>query len=404
MPDVWTAKPAIPSVSSIPLCVLCVPEKEHALSVLLNKLFYLCFKFHPVLKQKNYLHGRGAQINPASKYENVQRDAEPVDWALAHAEWETPDLRTEYLETHPKTILNKVESADIPMEWSLNPYQGCEHGCVYCYARNTHPYWGYSAGVEFEQKILVKRNAAELLEKELKKKTWKASPVMFAGNTDVYQPAERQFGITRACLDVFWKYRHPVGVITKNSLILRDLDVLKRLNSENLVTVAISITTLDDTLRRFLEPRTATVQQRLKTVETLSAAGIPVFVMLAPIIPGLNEHEIFAVAKAVADRGALGMGYTMVRLNGDVAVIFEDWLRKNEPGRADKILNKIREVHGGNLYDSRSGVRMRGEGKTADIIREQFRIAKERFFAGRQMPKLNCDLHEGYKGGQLRLF
>jgi len=356
------------------------------------------------LKQKNYLKGRGAQINPASPYEKIQRDIEPIDWALAEADWETPELQTEYLETHPKTILNKVESPDIPMEWSMNPYQGCEHGCVYCYARNTHPYWGYSAGVEFEQKILVKRNAAELLEKELKKKSWKASPVMFSGNTDAYQPAERRFGITRACLEVFWKYRHPVGLITKNSMVLRDLDLLRKLASEKLVTVAISITTLDENLRRFLEPRTATVQQRLKTVEVLSANGIPVFVMLAPIIPGLNEHEIFGIAKAVAERGALGIGHTMIRLNGDVAAIFEDWLRKNEPGRAEKILNKIREAHGGNLHDSRSGVRMRGEGKIAEIIREQFRVAREKFFAGRQMPKLNCELHEGFKGGQLRLF
>ena len=187
-------------------------------------------------------------------------------------------------------------------------------------------------------------------------------------------------------------------------MVLRDLDLLRQLASENLVTVAISITTLDDKLRRFLEPRTASVQQRLKTVETLSANGIPVFVMLAPIIPGLNEHEILGISKAVAERGALGIGYTMIRLNGDVAAIFEDWLRKNEPGRAEKILNKIREAHGGNLYDSRSGVRMRGEGKIAEIIREQFRIAREKFFAGRQMPKLNCDLHEAFITQQLRLF
>ncbi|MBL7807488.1 MAG: radical SAM protein, partial [Saprospiraceae bacterium] len=203
-----------------------------------------------------FLKGRGAQINPPSKYERLVRSAEPTDWALAAAEWEEVDLKTQYLETHPKTILNKVESPDIPLEWSLNPYQGCEHGCIYCYARNTHPYWGYSAGLDFERKILIKRNAAELLEKELKKKSWKAAPVMFAGNTDVYQPAERKFGITRACLEIFWKYRHPVGVITKNSLILRDLDLLKQLASERLVQVAISLTTLQEEMRMFLEPRT----------------------------------------------------------------------------------------------------------------------------------------------------
>ncbi|MCB0533126.1 MAG: PA0069 family radical SAM protein [Saprospiraceae bacterium] len=351
-----------------------------------------------------YIRGRGAQINPVSKYEKLVRDEQPVDWALQNAEWEETELRTEYLETHPKTILNQVHSADIPLEWSMNPYQGCEHGCIYCYARNTHPYWGYSAGLDFERKILVKRNAAELLEKELKKKSWKAAPVMFAGNTDIYQPAERKFGVTRACLEVFWKYRHPVGLITKNSLVLRDLDILKKLAADNLVHVALSITTLNEPLRQFLEPRTATVAQRLKTVETLTNNGIPVFVMLAPIIPGLNEHEIFNMSKAVADRGALSIGFTMVRLNGDVGQIFEDWLRKAMPDRADKVLNKIRAAHGGNLYDHRSGVRMRGEGKISEIIRDQFRLAKARFFADRQMPKFNLELHEGFKTAQLRLF
>jgi len=368
-------------------------------------LFYFCSQINDILKQiQPFLRGRGAQINPASKYEKIVRDDQPVDWALAAADWEEPDLKTEYLETHPKTILNRVESPDIPLEWSMNPYQGCEHGCIYCYARNTHPYWGYSAGLDFEQKILIKRNAAELLEKELQKKSWQAAPVMFAGNTDVYQPAERRFRITRACLEVFWKYRNPVGVITKNSLVLRDLEILKQLAAEQLVSVAISVTTLNEDLRQFLEPRTATVKQRLKTVETLTANGVPVFVMLAPIIPGLNEHEIFSMAKAVADRGALGIGYSMVRLNGDVGLIFEDWLRKTMPDRAEKVLNKIRSAHGGNLNDSRSGVRMRGEGKIAEIIRDQFRLAKEKYFAGRQMPKYNLELHEKHKSPQLKLF
>lgn len=350
------------------------------------------------------LKGRGAQINPASPYENLRRDREPVDWALKLEDWETTELRTEYLETHPKSILNKVVSSDIPTPWSMNPYQGCEHGCVYCYARNTHPYWGFSAGLDFERKILVKRNAAELLETELKKKSWKAEPVMFAGNTDVYQPAERQFGITRACLEVFWKYRHPVGIITKNSLVLRDLDLLEKLASEQLLHVAISITTLNEDLRQFLEPRTATVKQRLRTVETLSKAGVPVFVMMAPIIPGLNDHEILSLVKTVAACGALGVGHTMVRLNGDVAVIFEDWIKKTMPDRADKVLNQIRDTHGGSLAESRFGRRMRGEGNFAEIIHQQFRVAKEKFLKGRKMPDYNLGLHEHYKSPQLRLF
>lgn len=350
------------------------------------------------------LKGRGAQINPPSRYDKHVRGVEPLDWALVEADWETPELPTEYLETHPKTILTKVESADIPMEWSMNPYQGCEHGCIYCYARNTHPYWGFSAGLDFERKILIKRNAAELLEQELKKKSWQASPVMFAGNTDIYQPAERKFGITRACLEVFWKYRHPVGLITKNSLVLRDLDLLQQLAGEGLVSVAISITTLNEELRQFLEPRTASVKQRLRTVETLAAHGIPVFVMMAPVIPGLTDHEIISLAKTVADLGAGGIGHNIVRLNGDVALIFEDWLRKTLPDRADKVLNQIRSAHGGQLGDSRPGTRMRGEGRIAEIITAQFRLARQRFFKNRQMPKLNCGLHEQFKSPQLRLF
>lgn len=350
------------------------------------------------------LHGRGAQINPPSPYEKLVRSAEPLDWALVAGDWEDGKLKTEYLETHPKTILNRVESPDIPLEWSMNPYQGCEHGCIYCYARNTHPYWGYSAGLDFERKILVKRNAAELLENELKKKNWKAAPVMFAGNTDVYQPAERKFGITRACLEVFWKYRHPVGIITKNSLVLRDLDLIQKLAAERLCSVAISITTLNDELRQFLEPRTSTVKQRLRTVETLSKAGIPVFVMMAPIIPGLNDHEIFALVKTVADCGALGVGHTMVRLNGDIGVIFEDWIRKAMPDRADRVLNRIRDTHGGSLEEKRFGKRMRGEGNIAQIIHDQFRVAKEKYLKDRKMPAYNLELHERFKSPQLRLF
>jgi DNA repair photolyase len=350
------------------------------------------------------LKGRGAQINPASPYEKNLRDQEPLDWALVANDWEDDALKTEYHETHPKTILNKVISTDIPLPWSLNPYQGCEHGCIYCYARNTHPYWGFSAGLDFERKILIKRNAAELLEKELKKKTWKAAPVMFAGNTDIYQPAERKFRLTRACLEVFWKYRHPVSLITKNSLVLRDMDLLEKLAAEKLVHVAISITTLNEELRQFLEPRTASVKQRLHTVETLSKANIPVFVMMAPIIPGLNDHEILSLVKTVADCGALGVGHTMVRLNGDVAIIFEDWIRKTMPDRADRVLNRIRDTHGGSLEEKRFGKRMRGEGNIAEIIHQQFRLAKEKYLKDRKMPEYNLDLHQQFKGGQLSLF
>ena len=293
-------------------------------------------------KPNQYLKGRGAQINPNNRFDNYVRDEQPVDWA----EWqeEIPQIKTQIIEVHPKTILNKVTSSDIPSDYSMNPYQGCEHGCIYCYARNTHEYWGYSAGLDFEQKILVKKNAAKLLAHKLKSKRWKAAPIMLSGNTDCYQPVEKELGITREILEVLWRYRHPVSMITKNSLILRDLDILKQLASKQLVQVAISVTTLNEPLRQFLEPRTATAKNRLKTIKTLAENGIPVFAMLSPIIPGLNDHEIFDLVKATAEAGAFSCGYTMVRLNGQVATIFEDWIQKTYPDRAEKVLPRIQPL------------------------------------------------------------
>lgn len=342
-----------------------------------------------------YRKGRGAQINPPNPYHNLRYDEIPDP---------EKELRTEYIEVHPKSILNKVTSPDIPGDYSMNPYQGCEHGCVYCYARNTHPYWGYSAGLDFEQKVLIKKNAAELLEAEIRKKTWNATPILLAGNTDIYQPAERQYRITRAILEVLWRYKHPAGLITKNSLVLRDLDILAPMAEQRLVHVSISLTTLNEDLRRMLEPRTSSVAQRLKAVESLSAAGVPVNVMLSPIIPGLTDHEILPMAKAAADHGALSFGHSVVRLNGDVAAIFEDWIRKNMPDRADRVLNRIRDCHGGNLNESRFGKRMRGEGEIANVIHNQAKLAKKQYFAGKEWPEYNLELHEQAKNPQLRLF
>ncbi len=347
-----------------------------------------------------YLKGRGAQINPSSRFDKFITDDNPRH----ELEEDETQIKTKFIEVHPKTILNKVDSPDIPLEYSMNPYQGCEHGCVYCYARNTHPYWGYSAGLDFEQKILYKKNAAHLLENKLKSPKWKAAPIMLSGNTDCYQPAEIEIKITRSVLEVFWKYRHPVGIITKNSLISRDLDILKKLSEHDLVHVVISITTLDDKLRQFMEPRTSSTISRLNTVEQLSKAGIPVSVMIAPIIPGLNEHEILGIAAEVADRGALSIGSTLVRLNGDVALIFEDWLLKNYPDRASKIINKIKSCHDGKLGDSRFGKRMSGEGNIAKIISSQVKLAKKKYFADRSTPPYNLDLHQHYKKPQLKLF
>ncbi len=321
------------------------------------------------------MKGRGALFNPDNPFAAYQSAKHP-DLVFSPPEQE---VKTEYLETHPKTIVNKVESPDIGLEYSLNPYQGCEHGCVYCYARNTHPYWGYSAGIDFESKILIKRNAPQLLVKKLLSPNWIAAPIMLSGNTDCYQPAEAQLGITRQILEVLDRFHHPVGIITKSALILRDLDVLKSMAERRLVSVAISINTLDEEVRRQLEPRTATIARRLDTIRQLSSHGIHVHAMLAPVIPGLNDHEIMNLMRAVTEAGASNAGYITVRLNGDVGPIFTDWVKKKYKDRADRILNRIRETHGGQLSDSRIGLRMKGEGTYSDMIAAQFQVARKRF-------------------------
>ena len=278
----------------------------------------------------------------------------------------------------PKKIVNKVTSPDLGMMYSMNPYQGCEHGCIYCYARNTHEYWGFNAGLDFESKIIAKKNAPVLLEKFILHPDWNALPISLSGNTDCYQPLERKLEITRGILKVLANYRHPVGIITKNSLILRDLDLLTDLAKDNLVHVYISITTLNEELRGTMEPRTASALKRLKTVSVLSNAGVPVGVMNAPVIPGLNDHEIPSIIRAAAEAGARTAGMTMVRLNGSIGQIFEDWLRKNYPNQFEKVLNQISAVHGGSISDSTiwkenewRGHLCRGDSSTFSIFKEE---------------------------------
>lgn len=320
-------------------------------------------------------------------------------------EGDNPDNnRTQYIEIFPKTILNKVTSADIGMAYSMNPYQGCEHGCIYCYARNTHEYWGYSAGLDFERKILFKKNAPQLLEEKLKSKNWKAENIMFSGNTDCYQPIEKKLEITRKMLEVLWKYKHPVSFITKNKLILRDLDILIEMAKLNLVHVSISITSLKEETRRILEPRTASIRKRLETVKVLSENGIPVNVMMAPIIPSINNHEIFELVKTVSELGAKSVGYTIVRLNGAVGEIFTDWVHKTLPDRADKILHQIEDCHGGTLNSSQFGKRMRGEGKIAEQVAMQFRLARKKYLSDVCLPTLDYSLYEKLKNPQIKLF
>ena len=357
------------------------------------------------MNPKSTLKGRGAQLNVPNRFFELSHEQRDDFLEFCHKEGEEPDKnKTLYLPVFPKTIVNKVTSPDVGMMYSMNPYQGCEHGCVYCYARNSHEFWGFSAGLDFERRILIKKDAPKLLEQLLKKKSWKAQTIVMSGNTDCYQPAEKKFQITKKCLEVFLKYKHPVGIITKNALILRDLDILKALAKDNLVAVNISITSLSEDTRRILEPRTTTIEQRLHAVKVLSDIGIPVNVMLAPIIPSINSHEILPVAKAVSEAGGLALSHTIVRLNGAIGEIFTDWIQKTMPDSANKVLSQIENCHGGTLNESRFGKRMHGEGQIAKQINDLVKLAKRKYFKDKTMPVLNTGLHQAYKTGQLKLF
>lgn len=358
------------------------------------------------------IKGRGAQHHTINKF--LEHHHEMCDDFLEFClkEGETAQKsKTTFIETFPKTIVNKVNSPDIGMGYSLNPYQGCEHGCVYCYARNSHEYWGYNSGLDFEQKVLVKRNAPELLEAHFLKKSWQAETIVLSGNTDCYQPVEKKLQITKALLELFLKYKHPVAIITKNGLIKRDLETLKALAQDNLIHVSLSITTLNENIRRVLEPRTSTIAQRLKTIELLSENGIPVNIMMAPIIPAINSHEILPMAEQVSKRGASSMAYTIVRLNGSIGEVFTKWIKSALPDRAEKVLHQIASCHGGNLNDSKYGRRMKGDGNIAIQIQQQFSIAKRKYFKDKERKPLNKSLFETEraklahsKNGQLRLF
>jgi len=353
-----------------------------------------------------YINGRGAQSNPHNRFvaNEVIQDFDFLQH-LQDAGEEISKNKTKYLKVHPKTILNKVTSPDLPFEYSMNPYQGCEHGCIYCYARNTHEYWGYSAGEDFETNILIKTNAAELLERRFASKRYQVKPIMLSGNTDCYQPIERKLEITRSLLQVCLKYRHPVGIITKNAMILRDLDILRELAKLDLVHVVLSITTLNDKLRSRLEPRTSVAGLRFNAVRKLSESNVPVSVMMGPIIPALNSPEIMKIAEKASENGAIGFTYTVVRLNGILPAIFEDWLDKNYPDRKDKILNQIKDLHGGQLNDSRAGKRISGEGVHAKHIANMVNLARKKYgFKERHTDMMNKDLFIKPGGHQMNLF
>lgn len=353
------------------------------------------------IQNPEYFKGRGAQVNTHNKFATQRYVAEYIEGL---DEEFLENSNTQLIEENPKKIISVNDSPDLRMGYSLNPYQGCEHGCIYCYARNAHEYWGYSAGLDFERKIIVKRNAAVVLERQFNARGYKPQPIMLSGNTDCYQPIERKLGITRAILEVMLRYRHPVSIISKNNLILRDLDILSELSRLDLVHVAVSLNSLDESLRQKMEPRTVTAKGRLNVIQRLSDAGIPVMVMCAPIIPGLNSNEVPRVIEAAARHGASGAGYTIVRLNGAIGELFADWVYKAYPDRAEKVLHGIAACHGGKLNDSRWGTRMKGEGHEAESIRQLFKLAVRQYLGQRSLPELRLDLFTPKGGKQLGLF
>ena len=324
------------------------------------------------------IRGRGAAWNPPNRFEPIEivPDGDTLDDDIAADELPLP--RTQFLRDTTKTIIARNDSPDIGFSASINPYRGCEHGCVYCYARPFHEYLGFSAGIDFESRILVKEDAPALLRQELMKPSYQPEVIAVSGVTDPYQPVERRLRITRACLEVLAEFRNPVTIITKNHLVTRDVDVLSDLAAHDCVAVNLSLTTLDDTLQRVMEPRTSIPRRRLAAVETLAAAGIPVGVMVAPIVPGITDAEVGDILQAARDAGARWAGYVMLRLPHAVAPLFEDWLAHHFPDRREKVLNRIRSMRGGRLYDSRWGVRGRGTGEMADQIVGLFHAARRK--------------------------
>jgi len=312
---------------------------------------------------------RGAASNPPNRFETIHLERDE-NWDPE----QDPLPRTQFLQDRTTSIISYNDSPDVGFEASINPYRGCEHGCIYCYARPFHEYLGFSSGLEFETKIMVKQDAPKLLRDELQSPKWKPQVIAISGVTDCYQPVERKLRITRGCLEVLAEFRNPVAIVTKNQLVTRDLDVLSRLAQHNAAAVFISLTTLDTDLRKVMEPRTSPPAARLAAIRKLRDAGIPVGVLLAPIVPGLTDHEIPALLAAAVKAGAQRAGYVTLRLPYSVAPLFEEWLSRHFPDRKDKVLNRIRSLRAGKLYQADFGTRMRGQGIFADQIETLFDV------------------------------
>jgi len=348
----------------------------------------------------NQLHkGRGAVANPAGRFEQIAYEPDPDV-----TEEDSPSPVTQFFRDTSHTILARNDSPDVGFAVSINPYRGCEHGCAYCYARPYHEYLGFSAGLDFETKIMVKEDAPELLRKELASPKWKPEHIGISGVTDCYQPIERRLKITRGCLQVLTEFRNPVSIVTKNRLVTRDVDLLQELATYNAAVVMVSITTLDGELARQMEPRTTQPHGRLEAIRELADAGVPVGVMTAPVIPGLNDHEVPALLEAAGAAGARYAGYTMLRLPYGVADLFASWLAQHFPDRKEKVLGRIRDMRGGKLNEPRFGKRMRGEGVMATAIRELFHLNRAKYGLDKSFPTLSTAAFRRPPGPQLQLF
>ncbi|MDR6633578.1 DNA repair photolyase [Phyllobacterium sp. 1468] len=341
--------------------------------------------------------GRGAGINPTGRFEAETRHVYDDGWETIE---DLPPFKTEVQVEKPRTIITRNDSPDISFDRSINPYRGCEHGCIYCFARPTHTYMGLSAGLDFESRLFAKPDAAKMLDKELSKPGYTAKTIAIGTNTDPYQPVEKKWRIMRDILQVLEAHQHPVGIVTKSALVVRDQDILARMAEKGLAKVALSVTSLDGKLARTMEPRASTPTRRLQALRSLSDAGIPVSVMVAPVIPGLNDHEIERILDSAHAMGAREAGYVLLRLPLEVSPIFKDWLLRNYPDRYRHVLSLVRSMRGGKDYDAEWGKRMRGEGPYAWQIGRRFEIAAKRLGINVDKRRLRTDLFEATPGSE----
>jgi len=335
--------------------------------------------------------GRGAVTNRSGRFEREQHEAFDDGWGtLEPGDEDPPPLETIVTAEQTRRIITTNDSPDVPFDASINPYKGCEHGCIYCFARPTHAFLGLSSGLDFETRIVSKPDAPELLRRELARPGYRCSVIALGANTDPYQPTERKLELTRRILEVLAEHDHPVAVVTKSALVARDIDILAPMAERNLARVMVSITSLDRQLARRMEPRAAAPHRRLETLAALKAAGVPTGVLASPMIPGLNDHELEQILEAAAAAGAATAGYILVRLPLEIKELFAEWLERHYPDRAARVQNLIRETRGGELYDPRFGVRMRGTGTYADLLARRFQVAARRTGLDRDRAPLDC--------------